>query len=76
MPCREMRIIASGGIPYLKRVQEAGKSLWLSASGPEEVETLLTELKPEGVMIRVGVDTPETADRLVKRVEQLTTSRK
>ena len=67
---------ASGWIPYLKRIQDAGKSLWLSAESPQEVETLLTELKPEGVMIRLGVDSPETADRLVKRVAELTTSRR
>lgn len=65
----------SAWLPYLKRVQDAGKSLWLIASGPDEVETLVEQLRPEGLMIRVGVDSIETADALVRRVNTLTTTR-
>jgi hypothetical protein len=66
---------ASGWLPYLKRIQEAGRSLWLSVSGPAEVEVLMQELDPHGLMMRVGVKTREMADQLVKSVAKWTRTR-
>jgi len=67
---------ASGWLEYLKRVQAAGKGLYLSTSGPEEVELLMRELKPQGLLMRTGVATPELADELVAKVAKWTTDRK
>lgn len=63
-------------LPYLKRIQDAGRSLWLIASGADEAVALMKQLRPEGLMIIVGVDSIDTADRLVKQAGRLGTVRK
>lgn len=63
-------------LPYLKRIQQAGKGLWLTASGPQEVELLVRQLKPGGLMINTSVATPQEADELVAKVAGWTTERR
>ena len=62
-------------LEHLKRIQHAGKSLWLSATSPQEAELLIRELKPGGLMISVSVATPQEADELVAKVASWTTAR-
>ena len=54
-------------IPLLKRIQAGGKSIWISAQA-DEVECLLSELKPEGLLITTQCATPEEADELMAQV--------
>lgn len=53
-------------IPLLKRIQAAGKSLHLSV-WPHEVQTLLEELKPEGLMLSTSVGSEAEARDLVEK---------
>lgn len=62
-------------IPVLKRVQAAGKLLVLYCF-PTEVETLLTELEPEGLLLNVGCSSVEEAKALLKNVERWTARRR
>ncbi|MHB0856089.1 MAG: uroporphyrinogen decarboxylase/cobalamine-independent methonine synthase family protein [Anaerolineae bacterium] len=54
-------------IPLLQRIQAAGKKLTLSC-GPGEVRRLLTELKPEGLLLSVGCANIQEADELEHQV--------
>ena len=54
-------------LPLLRRIQAGGKGLWLSAF-PDEVETLLCELRPEGLLITTSCSTPAEADELMAQV--------
>jgi len=54
-------------LPLLKRIQAGGKGLWVQAL-PSEVETLLRELQPEGLLLRVNCSTPGEADALMEHV--------
>lgn len=62
-------------LPLLKRIQAAGRGLHLSVT-PDEVEPLLAELQPEGLILQTSTSTEEEARRLVRRVEELTPRRK
>jgi hypothetical protein len=62
-------------LPLLKRIQAAGKGIWVQALA-EEVETLLAELKPEGLLLRVSCETPAEADALMAQVERWTRTRR
>jgi hypothetical protein len=52
-------------IPLLRRIQARGKLLVLSCE-PREVETLLTELEPEGVCLQTSCPTQEMAEDLLR----------
>ncbi len=52
-------------IDLLKRIQTAGKGLYISAT-PEEVKVFHKELKPEGVFYNVGANSQKEADELLK----------
>ncbi len=67
---------ASHWLEYLKRVQQAGRSLWLSVSGPDEVEVLMRELSPRGLMMCTHVRSREAADALMADVARWTTDRR
>jgi len=54
----------------LVKIQNAGKVLHLGI-GPQELEYLSEYLKPEGVMICTWLNSPEEADRFIKRAEEL-----
>jgi hypothetical protein len=55
-------------IPLLKRIQEAGKLLHLSVS-PHEIESLLGELSPKGLMLSTGCSTEAEARELLSKIE-------
>ncbi|MGQ9629873.1 MAG: hypothetical protein ACUVXI_06085 [bacterium] len=61
-------------IPLLKKIQGAGKLLYIDCE-KEEVEYLLTELRPEGLLLNTHCDSAPEADALLKRVERLTARR-
>jgi len=58
-------------IPLLKRIQAAGKSLHLSV-WPHEIQTILEELKPEGLMLNTRVNSEAEAHDLLEKVDQWT----
>ncbi|MGI6566542.1 MAG: hypothetical protein ACOX3I_04325 [Limnochordia bacterium] len=60
-------------LDLLKRVQKAGKSLYVYAENETEVETLLRELSPRGLFISGGFTgkSVEEAEALIKTVERL-----
>ncbi len=55
-------------IPLLQTIQAAGKLLVLSCE-PWEVNTLLTELRPEGVLLQTRCSSPAMADELMRQVD-------
>ncbi len=57
-------------IPLLKRVQEGGKVLVIGCED-WEVEVLLKELSPKGLLISTSCPTPAEADALVERAARL-----
>jgi len=61
-------------IPLLRRIQAKDKLLVLSCE-KWEVETLLTELEPEGVLLDTTCDSEEDAQALLGGVERWTVSR-
>ena len=57
-------------IPLLQRIQSKGKGVQVYAS-PEEIEPLLREVSPEGLLIHTGCRTEREARLLVDRVSAL-----
>ena len=53
-------------IPLLRRIQAKGKLLVLACE-PWEVETLLAELEPEGVLLSTTCDSQDEAQELLKK---------
>ncbi|MHB9134634.1 MAG: uroporphyrinogen decarboxylase/cobalamine-independent methonine synthase family protein [Armatimonadota bacterium] len=58
-------------IPLLQRIQQAGKGLFLYCA-PHEVEIILQDIAPEGVIFCTWASTPEEADDLVRGAERWT----
>jgi len=58
-------------IPLLKRIQAAGKSLHLSV-WPHEIQILLEELRPEGLMLSTRVNSEAEARDLLEKVAEWT----
>ncbi len=58
-------------IPLLKRIQAAGKSLHLSV-WPHEIQLLLEELRPEGLMLSTRVNSEAEARDLLEKVAEWT----
>lgn len=59
----------SDWIPVYQQCQAAGKGIQIVNAEPDEIETLCSNLRPEGVwMSVVNVDGPEMADAIIKRV--------
>jgi len=54
-------------IPMLRQIQKAGKGLFLYVT-PEDVEQLMAELRPEGVILNMWASNPADADALVDKV--------
>ncbi len=54
--------------PLYRKIQEAGKKLYLLAK-PEEVEIILKELSPKGLFLKVDMDSEEDALEMLKKVE-------
>jgi hypothetical protein len=59
---------ASHWIPVLKKIQDAGKLIQVYIE-PDELDILLQELKPEGVMYLTGCNSEEQAKELLKKAE-------
>jgi len=55
-------------IDVLKKIQNAGKLIQVDIV-PEDLDVLLEELKPEGVMYKVRCKTEDEAKNLIKKVE-------
>ena len=53
----------------LKKIQKAGKGLWLYDWSADEIKARHKELKPEGLIFSCGVGTPQEADALIKAVK-------
>ncbi len=60
---------ATRWIPLLKRIQSAGKCIHYSIA-PEELDVLIENLRPQGVMFNLWVSSPEEADAVVARVSR------
>lgn len=58
-------------IPLLKRIQAAGRALHLTVN-PGEVEVLMTELSPAGLMLYTSVSSEAEAKELVRQVARWT----
>lgn len=59
---------ASHWIPVLKKIQEAGKLIHINIV-PEDLDVLLEEIKPEGVLYDLGCSSEEEARAILKKVE-------
>ena len=57
-------------VPLIRRIQSKGKGVQVFAS-PDEVEPLLREVKPEGLLINTRCETEGEARRLVDHVTSL-----
>jgi len=55
----------------LRKIQKAGKLLYINCE-KEEVQFLLKELSPEGILLDVRCDSPEEAEELLKEVKRWT----
>jgi len=62
---------ASEWISLLRKIQEAGKLVYIAVE-KEEVEILLDKLDPEGLLMTTRCDSPREADELLEKVEQWT----
>ncbi|MDI7275552.1 MAG: hypothetical protein QME94_06205 [Anaerolineae bacterium] len=60
---------ATHWLPLFRRIQAGGKGLYVYAFA-DEVETLLDELRPEGLLINTTCATPGDADELMARVSR------
>ena len=58
-------------IPAYKKIQAAGKRLYLLAE-PGEIEALMAELSPKGLFLCTHADSQEEGERLLKKVTQWT----
>lgn len=56
-------------IPLLKKIQDAGKLIHMSIN-PGEIDVLLEELRPEGVMYATWCESEEDAGDLLKKAEK------
>jgi hypothetical protein len=63
----------SDWIGLLKQIQEKGKGLHINCAS-HEVRPIVESLRPEGVIICTGTESPEAADALVKEVASICAS--
>lgn len=52
-------------LDLFKRIQAAGKGLWLTTT-PEELKVYMKELRPEGMYYQIGVGSPEEGERVLE----------
>ena len=57
-------------IPLIQRIQSKGKGVQVGVT-PEEIEPLLREVRPEGLLIRTSCETEDRARQLLDRVAAL-----
>ena len=60
---------ATRWVPLMRRIQDAGKSVWVSAT-PSEVPVLLEYLRPEGLMIHTSTSSEQEARDLLTLVSR------
>ena len=60
---------ASDWIPVYQKVQAAGKGVQINIQ-LDELDTIMRNLRPEGVFLSVGVNDEETANAVIRRVSQ------
>lgn len=60
---------ASHWIPEIKKIQDAGKCVQIGVM-PEELEIMLKELRPEGLMYMIDARSEEEAKDLLKMAEK------
>jgi hypothetical protein len=60
---------AADYIPVYRKIQDAGKMLYLLAD-PGEIEFLLENLSPRGLFLNTYANSEEEADRLIRKVEK------
>ena len=61
-------------IPKYKKIQKAGKNLYLLAQ-KHEIEPLLSELSAQGLFLCTSADSQEEADDIIKNVEKWSVAR-
>ncbi len=61
-------------MPLYKKIQQAGKRLYLLAE-PEEIEPLLSELSPKGLFLCTHADSEDEANALLKKIEKWSAQR-
>jgi len=59
-------------IPLYQRIQAAGKNIWVYCQ-PGEIDLVLENLSPEGLLIQTWADNEEDAEGLVKRAASAVT---
>jgi len=62
-------------IPMLQKIQKKKKSLFVYAEEARQVEHLISELSPKGLLISVSCNSEEEARTLVKKTEKWTARR-
>lgn len=62
-------------LPLYKRIQAAGKLLVLQWLSPHEIEPLMRELSPKGLLMSAGCATEDEARDLLRKVEKWTHKR-
>ncbi|MBS3787125.1 hypothetical protein KGY79_02880 [Candidatus Bipolaricaulota bacterium] len=60
---------ASSWISLLKKIQEAGKLVYISAK-KGEVGKLLSQLNPKGLLIKTECDSPKEADDMIESIKR------
>ena len=60
----------SAWVDLLRRIQDADKLVWANCT-PREVPVLLRALRPEGLMLNTGCDTPGEAEDLLRLAAKL-----
>jgi hypothetical protein len=61
-----------GYFPHYRKILGAGKKLYLLAK-PREVETILAELPPEGLWLKVDMESEEEGETLLRQVARWST---
>lgn len=61
-------------IPMLKKIQDAGKGVFVYAA-PDDLDELIKRLSPKGIIVNVWTSTPEEAERLIAKTERWGTTR-
>ncbi|MDR1092743.1 MAG: hypothetical protein LBL66_01180 [Clostridiales bacterium] len=55
----------------LKKIQAAGKGLWIYDWTADEIKSRFKELSPKGLIFTLSVDTPREADELISHVKKM-----
>lgn len=56
-------------IPHIKKIQAAGKTVWIEARHKQDVWELITNLEPQGLFIKTWAETETEAKEIEKMVD-------